>query len=334
MKRLSMVMLILIMLSFVLTFTSCETETDDLTGPINSSLPEITGIDASASTVLIGGSVDVMVSANNGSSFQWSASKGTFADPTAQQTSWTAPNLDADEVIKLECNVRNGSGSRKASVSVRVATSLLPEGAIAYWSFESDFNEQVNSMAAEGGDGVSITSDAKVGSGAALFEGDEASTASALFYYDLEAPMGPDDIFTVTLWMKTEDDGLGFMFGRSFDGEYVEGAKGVYVEEGNVVFDISWVGDIWAEAAVNDGEWHHIAIVKDVEEFLIYVDGEEIGAGGTEEWSVDDDTAVTIGAAAEEEGGDWPGIFQGILDDIIFFDVALSADDIADIAGQ
>ena len=334
MKRVSMVLLILMLASFVITFTSCTTDTEDLTGPINTNLPVITEIDASKSTVLIGGSIDVSVSANNGSSYQWTASKGTFADPTAAQTSWTAPTLDEAEVIKLQCKVSNGEGSRKASVSVRVATSLLPDGAIAYWSFDTDFTEAVNSAGADGGDGVSITSDAKVGSGAALFEGDEASTASALFY-DIDAPMGPDDQFTVTMWMKTVDEELGFMFGRTFDGEYVEGGKGVYLDGGSVVFDISWVGDFWAEdVGVNDGEWHHIAIVKSDAELLIYVDGEEAGGGDIEEWSDDDDTIVTIGAAAEEPGGDWPGIFQGTLDDVIFFNTALSADDIADIANQ
>ena len=63
MKRLSMVMLILMLSSFVLTFTSCETDTDDLTGPINTGLPEIKRIDASKQTIPAGATIEVSVTA-------------------------------------------------------------------------------------------------------------------------------------------------------------------------------------------------------------------------------------------------------------------------------
>jgi hypothetical protein len=157
-----------------------------------------------------------------------------------------------------------------------------------------------------------------------------------LFYEEANAPMGPEDLFTISLWVKTEDEGLGFLFGRSLEGgEYVEGAKGIYLEEGAVVFDVSWIDAIgsWdSEVLVNDDEWHHIAFVKGEEEMLIYIDGEEVFAGDVfGEWSDYEGTMVTIGAAAEEEGSDWPGIFQGSLDDIRYYETVLSEEEIVAI---
>lgn len=315
----------------LLAFMSCQK--DVMTPPdIDNSLPEIKKISADKTTVLIGDTVNVSVSALNGSSYAWSATGGSFTNTAQNPTNWVAPQVGGS--YKIVCTVKNGSGTRKASVSVNTMESMIPEGATAYWSFDTDFSETV-SGAGVGGTDVSISSDAKIGDGAALFEGADEEIESALLYSEPYAPMGPDDQFTISLWISTDDEGLGWLFGRSFDGIYEEGGKGLYMDGGDAVFDVSWIGEWRAEGAgINDGEWHHIAVVKNEEEVLIYVDGEEAGGDAYDEWSSDEGTVVTIGAAWEEEGSDWPGTFQGLMDDVTFYDSALSADQIAAIFGS
>jgi Concanavalin A-like lectin/glucanases superfamily len=314
---------------FLLAFMSCQ---KDVMTPadIDYSLPEIKNISAENGTVLIGDTVTVSVEALNGESYAWSATGGTFTNAAQNPTNWIAPQEGGN--YKITCTVTNSSGSREASVSINTLESLVPEGATAYWPFDSDFSEVLSGAAGAGGTDVSISSDAKIGDGAALFEGADLEIESALFYPEANAPMGPEDQFTISLWINTDDEGLGWLFGKTLDETYVEGGKGVYLESGDVVFDLSWIGEWRAEGVgVNDGEWHHIAVVKNDEEVLIYVDGEEAGGDVYEDWSSDEGTVVTIGAAWEEEGSDWPGTFQGLMDDVTFYDSALSAEEIAAI---
>jgi hypothetical protein len=56
----------------------------------------------------------------------------------------------------------------------------------------------------------------------------------------------------------TEDADMAFLFGKTADGIYEEGGKGLYLYEGAVIFDLSWVGDAAnpEPVLVNDGEWH------------------------------------------------------------------------------
>jgi hypothetical protein len=49
------------------------------------------------------------------------------------------------------------------------------------------------------------------------------------------------------------------------------------------------------------------------------------------EWTEDGETVITMGAAWEEPGGDWPGTLQGYMDDVRFFQNVLPEDAILTI---
>ena len=301
---------------------------------IASDLPEIVNISATSSLVVISNEVEVSVEAVNGNTYEWSAPAGSFSSATTSTTTWTAP--EEANAYTLTCTVSNGNGSRKASISVIVAATLLPDGVSGYWGFENGFDEAVASATANSGvTNVSIVSDTKYGNGAAEFTGPEDEVSSALLYPDADLAMGPDDEFTISVWVKTTDDNFGFVFGKSSEGTFLDNAKGMFLENGAVVFDIFGIGAFWTDAVVvNDNEWHHIAMVKADGEFSTYVDGENVLTEAIEEWSDDEDTIITIGAAAEEPGADWPGIYQGLIDDVRFYQEALDAAAIADIFNE
>jgi hypothetical protein len=314
MKKYSMIIFPIVISSIIILFIRCSE--DPFTIPdINTSLPVITSIEASETRILIETSVQVSVTAQQGDSYSWSAADGSFDAPTSSTTNWTASSTGG--VYKLTCTVTNSSGSRKASINMQVLETLLPDGVTSYWSFDTNLKEEVSDTEGEGGVGVSITFDG----------GDDGNIESALFYADANAPMGPEDLFTITLWVKTEDEEMGFLFGRSFEGDYFEGAKGLYINFGPVVFDIAWIDGFETEDAVNDGEWHHIAVVKGEGELFIYIDGEEALFVEFAEWSDDDGTVVTLGAASEY-GDAWPGTFNGTMDDVRFYPDALSEEEI------
>jgi hypothetical protein len=77
---------------------------------------------------------------------------------------------------------------------------------------------------------------------------------------------------------------------------------------------------------VNDGEWHHVAYRKSGLMVATFIDGVQDIDAELGEWSDDTDFQITMGAAWEEPPDEWwPGNYQGYLDDVRFFQSALSA---------
>ena len=233
----------------------------------------------------------------------------------------------------MTCEVNNSAGSRSASLTVSVFKLDIPVGATGYWPFDSDFSdfngEGGGPNDGSGDDLVSIVTDEFArGTGSALFEGEDGADNGALLAGGVDLDMGTDAEFTVTLWFKTEDDGLAFLFGKTDNGEFVEGGKCIYLEEGYVIFDLFGVGGLGSDGQYNDGEWHHIAMTKEGTEVIVWIDGEWSFEGDLGEWRDDGDFVITMGAAWEAPGEGWPGTLQGHLDDVRFYPEVLSEEDI------
>jgi hypothetical protein len=81
-----------------------------------------------------------------------------------------------------------------------------------------------------------------------------------------------------------------------------------------------------------DTDWHHVAAIWDGEEFIIYLDADEIGAGVTGPnlgRNALTDKPVLIGIyLATGQHGQWGAFLGAIIDDVAIFNVALSDDDI------
>jgi hypothetical protein len=331
MKRIIKILVSLMLASFLILQGSCEG--DLMQDPINNSLPEIKTIEAEESLLLINDSTQVAVQANNASSYSWSATAGSFVDANVNPAIYVAGSEGAP--VSVTCTVSNKDGSQKASMTISVVTAKAPEGAAAYWPFDNDLNELVTGTGADVGaepSMVSISEDAKIGNGAALFNGTDLTFDGAL-YYDLDdVRMDEGEEWTYLLWLKNEEQDLGFLFGMSFEGEYVEGAKGAYVDAGALNFDVSWVDGTGIDATLNDNVWHHLAISKgEANGLKIYIDGVLEGEAPDIGWSSSEGTVTTIGTAIEDPGyGPWPGVYQGLIDDIIFFNRELDESEIQD----
>jgi hypothetical protein len=90
---------------------------------------------------------------------------------------------------------------------------------------------------------------------------------------------------------------------------------------------------------VADGEWHHLAVVLPdgsamCHDHLLYVDGVLIDDLGGNDVGVDTDVATND---VEFGYNQWIGhgsYAQGTIDEVAIFNIALSADDISDIANN
>ncbi|MFC7196966.1 LamG domain-containing protein [Halosimplex aquaticum] len=147
--------------------------------------------------------------------------------------------------------------------------------------------------------------------------------------------------FSVSAWVKTAVSGRsseGNWANLDFDRtEYFN--LSVRGDDGRVWFATTGQSDVihdqYSETAINDGQWHHLAVVYDGSDKLIYVDGEEdaravdvyggsaIGSGTTRYGFLGD------GSEAETfDGNRNSHLFEGEQDETLLYERALNAEEV------
>ena len=316
----------------VLIFIGCQEDPVGVTD-IDTGLPEITAISSGVDKMLAGGETDVAVTAKQGSSYKWSADAGSFADASSAMTTWSSEGISESVAIQLVCIVSNGSGSRQASVTVQVVFSTTP---VFHWPFDSDFTESMADNNGVAGSGVSInTADPKLGAGCASFPGGDALSADIVMGITDNEGLALDDFFTLVLWMKTTSE-HGAILGKvpELNEWDWDGSKNLQTNGDYGFFGYNAQG--WRTAVAgeelgeNDGEWHMIAVTHFADEDLyeLYFDGELVSDGGVPygETQPDEDNVFYVG------GTEWPGPWEGLVDDLKYYDVILSPAEIGLLA--
>jgi len=130
--------------------------------------------------------------------------------------------------------------------------------------------------------------------------------------------------WTVTAWIRTR--GGGTIFARTAEsGRWVQGGKCLYIRGNRLTFDVGWVGACSGGPRVNDGQWHHVAVVGRPGRQEIYVDGKLGGRGRLEQRADKKEWVLKIGRCSTNFGGD----FKGEIDELRVYARALSAADVA-----
>jgi hypothetical protein len=80
--------------------------------------------------------------------------------------------------------------------------------------------------------------------------------------------------FTWSAWIKTNGEGT-IMAHCNRSGPWHAHGRCLYVRNGNLTFDIGWVGSVKHPADISDGRWHHVAVAAGTKlmETDLYVDG-------------------------------------------------------------
>ncbi len=135
-----------------------------------------------------------------------------------------------------------------------------------------------------------------------------------------------DSPFTVAAWFRTEprEGGQALFWAHSSADERakwriaIEGAQLRAVLDDTVTARIVAVPRDFA-----DGEWHHIALVRDTAETVLYADGERAGSAGPVPGSVSIDPPAGVRIGARVDGVNWP--FVGAMDEVWIIREALTA---------
>ena len=143
-----------------------------------------------------------------------------------------------------------------------------------------------------------------------------------------------EEDFTAVVRFRTE--GSGPLFGRvSPDGEHRPHDKVLFVEDGQLRYDIGYVGVIQGDVEVDDGEWHTAALRQKGEEIEILLDGKSVVEDEFTSPDRDDASVIHVGAGAHVfPDGDARLWRDGEITRFQFFPRALSDEELARVSNN
>ncbi len=242
------------------------------------------------------------------------------------------------------------------------------ESQILYLSFDDDADLTLNWQDVELTEEVGMEGDEGKFHGGALFDGE---TSYIIFEPIEGWNHGMNWSYSFWIKSESPQDFWGIMSFGTYSGDimmdyYDEEPRigGLILNSWDSLFfiDISWIGAVFPEeeeppAQWLDGEWHHVVITysADQGEMLLYQDNDPTGFFPEVEFIADDvasivqeagfsadnvtleDDHIKIGAVGPgwlpEEGEEFPDImfFNGWMDDIRLFDIALTEEEVDEL---
>lgn len=246
---------------------------------------------------------------------------------------WTAPDFD-DAAWAL---TPQGIGARAAVEPSPLAHQL--DHLLADWRFDLDPGGRViDGSGQHPGDlagGAALVDTAR--SGAALGGASGWMAAADPEAFDFNAA------FTWSLWFKGVD-ASGALISRNPAGTaWNQGSKALFVRGGTLQWDSGWVGNPRTGVNVTDDRWRHVAVTYTPEgdRFRIYIDGVSVVDQAFDVDRFAEDavhnggqarTGLFVGQANFSGGLPSLDKYEGLIDDVTLWRVALPPEDVALLA--
>ncbi|NRB49174.1 MAG: LamG domain-containing protein [Saprospiraceae bacterium] len=125
---------------------------------------------------------------------------------------------------------------------------------------------------------------------------------------------------TMEAWVKTTQTSIGNFISWGRRANHMRNSMAI--RNGKLAY-IGQYLDFTGKTTINDGEWHHVAMSYDGENWAIYVDGKADGANGADPKTTDQN--LKIGNLPEPHNGEY---FDGTMDELRVWNVARTADEI------
>jgi hypothetical protein len=246
--------------------------------------------------------------------------------------------------------IETGDNVSFAVTNPPVATPTL----VAHYTFDNSGNLGQDSsgngydLDFNGGDGVTSTNDARVGSGAAYFDGNSFFSYNSTPTNVLNTLAGD---FSLAFWIKTTQND-GNENGDAFAGDGIVAADvpgtaydlvPAALDGGEIGFNTGGIyGDdtINTTTDINDGNYHHVVITREeaTGEKQIYIDGQLNNTDLATMNPLSDPRMVAIGCAIDASQTDPNSIyadprqfFQGQLDDLQLYSGVLTSNQVAQL---
>jgi len=202
-------------------------------------------------------------------------------------------------------------------------TCMSPENIISHWTGDGDANDAISTNDGTPLDGIMYDA-GKVGEGFS-FDGDSIVTAGN----DISLNFNAQDSFTLAAWFKTSSDN-GYIAQKvpTLGAFYYIGVFGDKARF-KLYTSIHSISIVESPEDVNDGEWHHIAAVRDAAnaQVHLYIDGLLVNSAvdqiATSLWNSGD---FQIGGRSNHVAYRFP--FDGAIDELILFRCPLSSTEV------
>ena len=232
------------------------------------------------------------------------------------------------------------------SVCIAITASApaeISDGLIGYWPMNENAGTAVQDMSANSNDGTvhgdPIWVPGKFGS-ALAFDGVGGWDDGDYVLIQQDASLMPTGAMSVSAWASLpEASKFGGIVENSHDTGAVESGWGMIRDTAWTWYDSSdyftYLKGTGVDGFEGRGEttaagWHHMVATWDGENLRVYIDGAEdpdgpVGAGGLLDWDPIP-TEMTIGAYHDDD--EYYG-FEGIIDDVAYWNRALTPADVA-----
>jgi fibronectin-binding autotransporter adhesin len=220
-----------------------------------------------------------------------------------------------------------GSLALQANSTVTIAGGTPSGGVIASYALNGDGNDASGNAQTATGTGVTygVGRDGTA-AGAAVFNG------SSSFFYRSSLSQAPGSQMTISAWIRTTADGMLMTIGRSpsnMDGQQAFLISGGYLKYWDYNNGSFGFNGAVSTQIVTSGAWRHVAFVKNGTTGTYYVDGT---AAGT--ITGPDVAHIATDFCVGKDYRDNNGFFSGSIDDFRLYARALSAQEIAFLAGM
>ena len=200
---------------------------------------------------------------------------------------------------------------------------------IGYWRFDEGTGVHTASAlqreATISLDGVRWDDGIGIKGNGLLFDGE----SEAVFNENIDIDFDTSDL-TFSAWIATEEDGSIFSEALE-DPEWVPDGKTFFIRDGNLAFDVGWVGVIVGNGgdgnSVTDGDWHHVGFTWKHKngEVKLFLDGEIVGEGRLSPNETLENDILRLGFTSENfPESPW---FEGRIDEMHLYSRALSLDE-------
>ena len=205
---------------------------------------------------------------------------------------------------------------------------IIEDGLVSYWSFDTGKLQDKTVKDGIGNHGGQIQGQLKQVKGkigeALEFDGNQEN------YVNIDKPADFDfnADFTWSAWIKTDVGGTIFAK-TGGPGTDDKGPKTFFVADGVLSFDVGWVGGFQGTNAVNDSQWHYVAITVEFngdDTIQYYIDGKASDQGKMNVDSFPEDgfeNKVFIGLDGRADVGEFPA-FSGVIDEVSVYNRVLS----------
>ena len=123
---------------------------------------------------------------------------------------------------------------------------------------------------------------------------------------------------TIDMWVKTENGGVVYASNNS--GDYLNGMH-IWINSDNIYWDVEGLWGLTGEISVTDNVWHHLAFVKDGDNWYMFVDGNLIVSETSSTSIPSNSEIVRIGRLYTDVNGQY-GHYIGLIDEYRISNIA------------